>query len=346
MKDVSSVTSDQILDVPVTEPEQLFSGAQDLARREFHALAALWHPDRSDDPRATEVFQHVSAIYRVAQGRLSAGSWVEPGKLTLQADDGRTFNVRFLKKRPFELGTVYVGRTVVAWVLEPGNDDLLAGATRMISGFRYADNGMRKEFERYLPRVKKNFRTIDGRSVMVVDKTEDLVLLADLLEHEQGALAPVHAAWVLSSLYNLACYFQWAGIAHNDISPLTYFVSPKYHSGALLGGWWYAVPVGKRMLAAPDRTLSNAPVDLMKKKAGDGRVDLELIRAVGREVLGDAAGTSLPGKAPAPLTTWLRFASNGDAVKDYALWGDVLQQSFGPRRFVPLNVGPQDIYGK
>jgi hypothetical protein len=83
----------------------------------------------------------------------------------------------------------------------------------------------------------------------------------------------------------------------------------------------------------------------------DGRalpaIDLELIRATGREALGDPVGTRLSrdDAIPRPFAAWLRTPGSGDPVEDYRDWSAVLTESFGARRFVEMPIKASDIYG-
>jgi len=98
--------------------------------------------------------------------------------------------------------------------------------------------------------------------VLVVEKAPDQVPLRDLLEHLNGKLSAEHTAWILSSLLNIACYLQYAALTHNAVSPDTFFVSPEAHSGALLGGWWYATAAGARIGALPASTALIVALDV------------------------------------------------------------------------------------
>ena len=75
------------------------------------------------------------------------------------------------------------------------------------------------------------------------------------------------------------------------------------------------------------------------------RSDLELIRATGRELLGDISGIRLRDPSiPRPMAEWLRYPSAGSALADYRFWREVLIASFGGRRFVRLDVTPEKMY--
>jgi hypothetical protein len=343
---IHALTADQILAIPAIEPERLFTGDPAAARAEYRKLASIWHPDHNPDARAAAVFDHIAGLYRRAESRLAGGTWLVPGLLKLTAVNGQAYEIRYRKRRPFELGDLFIGRGVVAYVLTGEYTDLWRAATSTVDGFRFANPAMQAEVARYLPSPAGAFETRDA-SVLVIKKAAKHVLLADLLEHVGGTLAPEHMAWILSSLLNVACYLRYAGLTHNAISLDTYFVAPSDHSGALLGGWWYAAARGAKLRALPAQSLRLLPPDMLGAKRADPRLDLDLIRGVGRALLGDESGASLgrDGRVPAPLRHWLRLASSGDAVQEYDYWQrHVLTESFGARRFVPLHVSADAIY--
>lgn len=221
----------------IKEPEQLFSSDMAAAKSEYRILAMAWHPDRNKDPEADEVLSHVNLLYQEACKRLLEGAWQTPGCLKLNSTDSRTYRIRYHIMFPFELGETAIGRSIVAYLIDSPYEDLFRGALRWTEGrlYPYASDKMRDEITRYLPGLKSAF-AIKDRSVIVVEKRPGLVRLRDLVEYFNGKLDPKVAAWILSSLYNLLCYFAFAGIVHGDLSLDTYFVDPEKHNGALLGG--------------------------------------------------------------------------------------------------------------
>lgn len=336
--------AEALMALPTDEPERLFSSDVAAAKSEYRALVSFWHPDRNTDARATDVFQHVMALHRAAEERRSAGTWRMPGRLVLNAVDGRTFEMRWRKRRHVELGEMYVAPRSVVYLVDKAHLDLFQAAVMHIAGLRYADDGMKREFARYMPQVRLTFETAD-RLVMVFDKTPDVILLADLVEHLGGRLDARHVAWIMSSLLNIACYLGWAGMTHNAIAMETVFVSPRYHTALLLGGWWYATGRGNAMLAAPGRSVAAAPADLLTAKKGDARLDLQCIRLLGREILGDPAGNRLVAQGvPQAVADWLRYASAGSPQEDYTSWVKARDAGFGPPRFTPLDVDPETLY--
>jgi len=342
---VISFTADQI--IGFKNPEKLFTGDPYTAEKEYKALKIYWHPDRSKDPKATDVFQHLSELYNEALKRLKEGVWQMEGELLLRGKkEIKPYKIVYQKQHTFELGEFYIGENHVTYLIKPEFKDLYDNAIRIIKGFKYANKKMEGEMSKYLPQILYAFDTASNH-VLILKKTPDLILLRDLNEHVKGKLDPRHIAWIMSSLYNLSCYLEYAGVTNNATSLDTYFVSPEFHSGLLLGGWWYAAKSDEKLIAVPDNTLKWIPPSVLDQREGDIRIDLELIRAIGRELLvGDATKIYLVRKCGAPeaLINWVTDVNLGSALKEYQIWQDVLTTSWGKRKFIKLEVTPKEVY--
>lgn len=332
----------------ITRPEDLFTGDPDKAKQQWRALAQEWHPDRNaSNPRASEVFAHVSSLYDTAVDRLAKGLWEGEGFLKLTTKSGSPLSVTYLRKASFELGSMYVGEDHVTYLVDPQHKGLFDNAEKLTHKFKYASDRMEKEISRYLPKGVGQFELKDKRLGMRVPKSPDMLLLRDVLNFYGGALDPKHVAWIQSSLQNLACYLSHAGIVHHNISPDTYFISPEFHSGALLGGWWYAAKQGTTISRVPTRTHEYLPFKVRHEKKAYPQTDLELILATGRELLGDITGTKLlKGKTPKEMVAGLRVAASDDAVNSYKQWMVVLKDSFGARRFTKMDLNAVVLYAK
>lgn len=342
MKDVSKLTAVEIL--AVTKPEQMFSPDEKVAAIEYRKLSSIWHPDRK--PGSDSVFAQISTLYHQGIEKIKSGTWVIPGLFTFTDTKGKKFEVRYKKHHVFELGDMYIGDHTITYLIHKDSQDLFDNAKRVIKGFKYANDKMQTEIARYLPTIHSENETAD-RLVLIVKKTPDLFLLRDVLDHLNGKMDPKHVAWILNTLYNIACYLKFSGLTHNAISLDSYFISPQYHSGALLGGWWYSAQADSKLLAVPTRTITYAPRDLTSKKIASMKIDSELIRAIGRELLGDGNGSKLLSdpNIPNSLLNWVRTIGTGDAYKEYEDWSKkVLKDSFGERRFVELKIQSSDIY--
>ncbi len=332
-----------ILAIPLTDPERLFS-APGAVKDEFRELVKKWHPDHSVHAGSADVFDRIVKLRDIAEEKAAKGEWHTPGMLDLSTPT-KDYRIRYQKKHTTETGELYIAKTIVAHALKTDFADLVFLAEKMIKSFPFASRKMEAEVSRYLPKPRASFEA-SGRRFMVMQKTEDLILLKDLLEHCGGKIDPKHVAWIVSSLLNLACYFEYAGLVHNAIGLDTYYIAPDHHSGVLLGGWWYAGKEGSKMVALPARTSRLIPSDVMAKKKASPRTDLALIRATAIELLGNPSWALLDKTAPAPMAKWLKYPSSGSAIEDYRRWMDVLKDSFGPRRFTELKIKASDIYRK
>lgn len=342
---VTALQSREILTIPLHEPERLFSkGDLDSCKAEFQILAKRWHPDRESG--SADVMAHINQLYDNAKEHIAKGVWRTPNVFEITTTDRHTYRMRYHVARPFELGDVYIGSHLVAYYIRKDFEDLATSADHIIHRLRFASDAMRAEVIRYLPSWKGAYETADGR-VVVLQKSPDHLPLRDVLTHLGGRLDPRHVAWVMSRLCNLACYLEWAEIVHGDISIDNYFISPSGHVGSLIGGWWYARYAGTKLVALPRRTMDTISTKVLAAKIADFSIDLEMVRATGRELLGDPAGSRLQtmSDVPRPFANWLRLPPAGTAVATYKDWYDkVVLDSFGPRKFVELNVSAGDIF--
>ncbi len=344
---LDDLTAEALLAIDAQEPERLFTGDTDVSQKEFRHLARQWHPDFNTGKDAARVFAHVQDLFRAAKAKLAVGDWQIPGLLQLDGLDGKIRRVRYAKKCDLDGCFLYIARSVLVFLFAPENRDLFDAAVAALRGLSFADAAMRDSCARHLPTLRDYFETAQG-PVLVYEKGPELVRLQDYIDYEGGRIDPRHAAWILSGMYHVACYLEWAGVAHNDISPASWFIHPTAHTGHLFGGWQFAARKGAPLRAVPPRAYDLLPQDVLASGRADPRSDLSLIRLCGREMLGDPAGLSFhrDPKIPAALSSWLRMPPSASAFQDYRAWFDhVLPESYGPRRYMPLEISFDDVYG-
>jgi hypothetical protein len=353
VRNLETLSAEKILELTV--PESLFSQSSHEAKCEYRLLARLWHPDLNRTTEAAVVFAHLSQLYRLARQKVKNGDWQEPaekveeqidGTKKFKALDGSIKSVESKVSRRFELGMMHIGDHSVTFEVDNAFKDLYRSGCKQIRAQRFQNKSMAIEMGPCLPQILDSFRTATSR-VLVLRKTPDQLLLADVHRHFSNKMAPEHVGWILNVLYNISCYLRWTGTTHNAITLLTVFVSPLRHSGMLLGGWWYAMPAGERLHALPDEVIPFAPPDVLMNKRADPRLDLESIKAIGRRLLGDALGAHLSADPSLPprFLDWLRLPSNGNAVEDYRDWKyEVLESCFGRPRFIKLPLDSNILY--
>lgn len=354
MRDLQSLTAARLLAVHL--PEQLFSQSLVEAKLEYRELARIWHPDCSNDPQCVRIFANISALYKLAITKLTDRTWHEPaekieeetaGRKKFRQDSGAIVSFDYLTARRFELGSIYIGEQAVVYEVERQFADLVTNGVRQISQLKFPNAEMAIEMSNSLPQILEKFQTKDT-TVVTVRKTPDQMLLADVLKFYSGRIAQIeHIGWILNCLYNIGCYLQWANLVHGAISTETVFISPLRHKAMLLGGWWYASRADAKLHAFPDRTMQFLPPDILVSRRTDHRIDLELIKSIGRELLGDAvgAGLQLNTDLPEGMVEWLTLPASDNAVEDYNAWKyGVLPDTFGSPRFVALELTPSELY--
>ena len=359
MKQRTEPTADEILAINADNPQMLFPGDAVAAESEFRRLLKTWHPDRCEEPRATEVTAHLIGLHRLLASQRGANAaahqggvvvpWLgplcipDPKSRSFECADGRNRTFRIRIDRPFELGTMLVGDSFVIFIMRPDCEDLFENGRLAITSLRYADTVMEREMSKHLPQIVDYFRTTSGDLAIVIAKGADDLPMEDVCRAFDETLDPRHVAWMLSSLHNVACYLTYASLSHNAISPSTCFVSPRRHTVSLLGGWWYSTPHGRRLIALPEWTMRNVPRELVDARIGNPSIDLSLLRAVGLHLLGPRGLE----KAPAAMRRFLESPVAADALTIYRDWMEkTLRESFGARRFVDLGLDTDQIYDK
>lgn len=330
-------TAEQI--IKMQSPGELFSSSESI-KAEYKELARYWHPDLVTGN--SEVMTHINNLYNEGIDLSKAGKWTKPNFLKVGKRE-----LTYLTSFPFELGTCYIGNTFIAYFISKQFKELYDNARSITSRFVYHSEEMRKEISRYLPQELDHFET-DEHLVLVYQKSPDLLLLRDVFEHFKNQIECKHVAWIQSRLHNIVAYLNLIQLSHNAINLNTCFVSPPHHTISLLGGWWYAVPFGQKMIGVPSRTYEVLTPKTKSDKIGTNQTDQELIRSVGRELLGDKNGTRLSSMkvAPEPMIQFLRGATKDNAFKDFDEWQKVLINSFGARKFIEFPVTATDLYKK
>lgn len=345
MKFNPNVSASYILGVTEDHPEKLFS-SPDALKDEYRTLIKIWHPDsHPNKDEANSVVVHLNILYKRAQEKADSGSWESYGQIILIDTDGKKWKVPYKNRKKFEFGTLYYGPLVLAYVIDHAHSKFFENAKSMIDGLKFASDRMKDEMERFLPKIKKTFKTNDGKLVLVMSKTDDVFMLSDVVKAIGGKVDPKHVAWMINRLHNIACYLEYAGISHNSINADTCFISPKHHSMILFGGWWYSTKVGDSVSFVPEANYDAVPSDILRTKVADTRIDRTSIRMLGRQLLGDRSGFNLINDGvPKPLVDYLRHPVGKSAVADFTNFQDVLEASFGPKRFIKLEINPEAIY--
>lgn len=327
MKDLSA---SEILAIRPVQARTLFPGTPPEIKAKFKQLAKRWHPD-SGSAGDAGVFAHIVDLHSLIAGSPAR----KEGERSFASADGRSFRFKYAKAHHTDFGEVLVGKNFIVHIV-PGD---LRDRAIMARDFapRFADDKMRLEMERFLPRTIMSFETPSLDTIFVESKNEDEILLRDLLR--MAPFDPRHAAWMTTRLVNIASWLDWSEIAHGALGPDTLLVSPSDHSISLTGPFLCLSAYGAAPAVLPARTLDMLPRFSFAEPA-DNRIDPELVRLTIRESLGDPAGTALRADKdfPKPFADWLLMPAVDGARADFSAWERARDASFGSRRFIHWDV--------
>lgn len=346
MQKALNFSAEEILQIDINSPEKLFS--RDAFDVEFKRLRKKWHTDYNSNPKAKDVFIHLMALAETAQGRIATNTWNGQASLKYTVTSGKTFRFSYRKFRTFELGRMYIGQKYVIYVIDGENKDLYDNGIKAIKGIKYPNDKFKTEFKKLLPDVVQSEETDIGY-VLVIKKPKDAVLLQDLLDFLPDNILPSkHTAWVVSSMYNIAMFFNHIGITHNSILASTIFVNPKEHTCYLLGGWWYSVKENTKLKAMPSELTKILPAELFADKTSNTSYDRQSIKALAVRCLGDSTlmGSKLlfNKEIPKAMVTWIRTPSKTSAFEEYSGWIKSLENSYGKRKFTEFKYDISQLY--
>ena len=222
--------------------EEVFVNDKVKTKEIYRELAKKYHPDICKSKTAGEDFAKITLLYNEAVEKIEKGIWFEKDVLFLESVSNKKYKLKYLKKQEFELGNFYIGRNHLIYVLEAKNKKYLDNALKVLRSLKYENSEMEKEFKRYFPQIVDTFELKTGEHCLVLKKDSTDFLLEDLDKYykNQGSeLYDKHCAWVVSRLSNICCFLKYNHLVHNGISLTNCFISPKYHTIMLFGGWWY-----------------------------------------------------------------------------------------------------------
>src|ERR1041384_2557439 len=91
-----NLTEQQILDIPATRPERLFSGAAAENKQRVRRLRSKWHADTNPGVNPA-VMERINALYDFAVELIDAGKWPGTGAITIKSVNGAVFKLQYLK---------------------------------------------------------------------------------------------------------------------------------------------------------------------------------------------------------------------------------------------------------
>lgn len=304
---------------------------------EYREMIRHYHPDICKLPNANDITSKLNTMYSIAVELAEKGLWEVSNLLEIRDTSGKKYSTRYRKVFQFEMGTAYVSDRSLTYIYESNYEPFFKNAVKQIQGIKYVSPEIKAEFSRYMPKIKFAFATDDHRFCLILNKEPDVFRLYDILEYFNGDIPERHVAWIISRLCNLCCFFEYAGFSHNALTTGSCFLSPKDHTVLILGGWGYAMQLGKPLLGVPRAVYNIMPVKTKSDKCSDIVTDLESVKEIGRQLfkLNDI---------PSDIKSFLSEGSSSNPRDEFTKWSNALDKSYGKRKFIEMSIGRSDIY--
>jgi hypothetical protein len=332
------VTGAEIL--KINKPEDLFSdGNETVIKEEYKAFARRFHPDKRGGDNT--IFTHINTLKDKAFELLNKGIWTKNGTHVFETVDGSAFRIKYRFRGDFDLGEMYITDTKVIYFIEKKYKSLYNNYLGKMN-FEFKGRTMESEFRRFLPMVAMHNQTKD-HYVVAITKTPDVVPLSGIHSLFPEGLDPKHVAWIMSSLCNLLCYINWSGRVHLGISLDSCFASHKHHSIVLIGGWFYTKNITERISQVTPLTYKLMTEKQRINKVADHCIDTELVKHLGRTLMGKHM-SKMKYPELSPMIDWMMIPSTKEPREVFRSWDKSLNDTFGKRKFIKLDITNKDVY--
>ena len=334
------MTKEELL--KIDKPGDLFDRNIIECKKKYKELIKEYHPDSKNGD--TTVFEHITKLYEKAIGLLSNGLWEKSRYVEFKTSQNKTIMIEYQDLFLFELGTCYVCKTHIIYLLKSDKEKYYKNYIEKTKKLKYENNDMEKVFKICMPDIQTYGKLKTGEYYIVLKKTKDVFPLKNVLNYYKE-IPDRHIAWILSRLSSIACFIQYNHLVHNGINIENCFISPKYHSILLLGGWCYTTKENEKLIGTTKEIYDLMPIKEKTKKISTIETDLESIKAIGRKLTGDEDYQKMLDKnLPKPIFNFLTKGSSHSAFTEMEEWDKSLLKAYGERKFIPLYIDEKQIY--
>ena len=297
------------------------------------------------DKKLFEQFQNMfaSLLDQKTAPKNEEGFYIEENREELIGKDGEIIEITYLTKRKADLCTMYVAKKNVLFVFDQKYDYYARRYIEMIGDIKYPNQQMEKELKSYFPKLVTEAILADGSRLVAIEKKEGVYPLSML-----GILLDRHVAWVISRLENIACVLSYNQMVLNALTIDNLFVDPVNHQIYVYGGWWFVGFVGAENTGASEQVIPYIEKTFHNKGRNREKTDLQCIRMIAVRLLGFENKKNLEESKllPKPFLKFLTDEPQKNAIKDFAKWDQVLEDSYGERKFIPLSISKEEVYSK
>lgn len=308
----------------------LFSKDADIAKREFREYCKLYHPDSNDSKEAAELFCIIQELYNNKHRTVKTSSTVNEDITFKDKKTGKGFCLSNPVVFNNGIAMVYHTATKIAMIYDKTYKKFYEQYITNVNKLEYANDDMKKEFERYFPKIIKHFETEDESFCILLDKTSEVLSLGKIVRayESKGEKFPEkQAAWILNRLYNIECYLNFYDKVSNGLSLDNLWVSPEMHTILLYSGWEYTTKLEDNMIGCPKDVYKILPIKVKDTKRSQTVTDLESIKSIGRILFKGH-------KDLEHINNFLNSGTSDDVFKEWDLYRDAIKKQFGKREFI------------
>lgn len=340
--DCKLTTEDEILSNDFVG--DFFDCNKEKIKIQYRAYLKAFHPDVNSNLKyADKACVKITEMYNKAIELLEKGKWEETNKIFFKDINGKKYSLKFKKEYSFELGSYYVSNTHIAYVLSKNNKKYYDAYIKNVSNIKYKNSDMEKEFKRYFPEIVCTFETSDSY-VIIIKKTEDVYLLSEIMNYYNGKIPPTHVAWIISRLCNICCFLKSNSIVLNGLDFNSIFISPRFHSIMVYGGWWYSTKEDEKMIGTSNFIFNTMPLSSRNSKQSKSTTDIESVKMVAKHLLNNSNLNKVKDVTPKQFYEWINSGSSSDSFSEFQKWTDAMLASFGKRKFVKMEIDLNKIY--
>lgn len=299
--------------------------------------------------------QFAALLDRKPVPQMEEGFFVESSREELVREDGETIEIDYLAKRRADMCTMYVAKHNIIYLFDKEYEAYARRYKEMIGRITYPSKEMERELSGYVPKLVTECRLSDGSWFLAIEKKEGVYPLGML-----GTFTDRHVAWMISRLENLCCLLAYNQMVLNGFGLENLFVDPANHQIYLYGGWWFAGFIGGRRAGVSQgvpcfgKAKEHLAAGHRQNERNSVSTDLYSIRQAAIGLLGFADREELERQAaggetqilPRPFAEFLLEDAKQDAVADFKKWDEVLYQSYGERKFIPLAMTQEEVYSR
>ena len=331
------MTNNDIL--TINKVGDLFPNNLAKCKQKYKELAKQFHPDANANS-STEIFMKIKSLYEHALQLIEKGEWEKTNFIQIKSKDSHLYELNYFETFRFELGDCYISKSKILYILDSDKKKYYLNYIFMLENIKYRDKQMEDSIKPLLPKIYKHFECFNGKFCIFLDKTSDVYSLNYIDNYFKHKIDARHVAWIISRLSNISCFLSYNDIVLNGFSIETCFISPKYHSILLFGGWWYATKVNQKMIGTTKEIFDIMPISVKSNKLSSYITDLETIKLIGRYLLGDKNSVTLMhnNNLPKPMVEFLISGSSKNPIEEFSKWDTYLDKSFGERKFVEMTI--------